>query len=215
MRLILIGPPGSGKGTQAKLLSDKLSLMHLSTGDILREEISKKSPLGQRAQGFVTNGKLVPDDLVNEMVAERFTGRPTRFVADGYPRTLPQAAAFEQVLRQQFLDLSAVVHLIVDDNEIVQRLSGRWNCSQCKATYHIVHKPPKVTGLCDTCKLPLTQREDDKEETVRKRLAIFHQQTIDLIDHYRRAGLLREVLGRGDIQDIHRTILTALPAACS
>lgn len=215
MRLILIGPPGSGKGTQAKLLCEKLGLMHLSTGDILREEISKKSPLGVRAQGFVSNGKLVPDDLVNEMVAERFASRPTRFVADGYPRTLPQAAAFEQVLNQQFLDLSAVVHLIVDDNEIVQRLSGRWICSKCKATYHVVHNPPKTPGVCDVCNTPLTQRDDDKEETVRQRLAIYHQQTIDLIDHYRRAGKLREVIGRGDIQQIHRTILNALPAACS
>lgn len=210
MRLILIGPPGSGKGTQAKLLSDKLGLEHISTGDILREEMAKGTSLGGRAKSFVLSGKLVPDDLVNEMVAERFRSRPAKFVMDGYPRTLPQAASFEQALLQLFLDLNGVVLLKVNDDEIVKRLSGRWICPQCKVPYHVQKNPPKVPGTCDVCSVALTQREDDKEETVRNRLKVYHLQTAELIDHYRRGGLLREVVGKGDIQDIHQKILQVL-----
>src|SRR5262249_48122143 len=143
MRLILLGPPGSGKGTQAELLSERLRLEHIGTGDILREAIRRETPLGLRARPFVESGRLVPDDLVNELVAERFRreDRPERFVMDGYPRTLAQAASFDQVLRQQFLDLTAVVLLVVDDEEIIRRVSGRWSCPkpQCKRTYHLVN----------------------------------------------------------------------------
>lgn len=212
MRLILIGPPGSGKGTQAKLLSDKLGLVHISTGDILREETAKGSPLGRRAKSFMDSGKLVPDDLVNEMVAERLQLRPTKFIMDGYPRTLPQAASFDQVLKQLFLDLTGVILLKVDDDEIIKRLSGRWICPQCKETYHVRNKPPKVAGQCDVCKVPLVQRDDDKEATVRNRLKVYHGQTEELIDHYRRAGKLREVVGQGDIQAIHKKTLETLKA---
>src|SRR6516165_7346923 len=139
MRLILIGPPGSGKGTQAKLLGDRLHLSHIATGDILREAIRLGTSAGRKAEPFVNNGKLVPDDLVNELVADRFRrdDRPEQFVMDGYPRTLAQAASFDQVLRQQFLDLNAVILLQVDDEEIVRRISGRWSCPNpsCLATY--------------------------------------------------------------------------------
>src|SRR6266852_4530802 len=150
MRLILIGPPGSGKGTQAKLLGDRLGLVHIATGDILREAIRLGTAAGRKAEPFVNNGKLVPDDLVNELVADRFRrpDRPERFVLDGYPRTLAQAASFDQVLRQQFLDLTAVLVFRVRDEEIVRRLSGRWTCPNCKATYHTVHKPPRTAGVC-------------------------------------------------------------------
>lgn len=214
MRLILLGPPGSGKGTQAKLLSEKLGLEHIGTGDILREAVQRQTPAGLRAQPYVANGQLVPDDLVNEIVAERFCrdDRPERFVTDGYPRTLPQAAAFDLVLRQQFLDLSAVVSLVVDDEEIVHRLGGRRVCPQCKATYHVAHQPPRVADVCDDCRTPLVQREDDKEATIRKRLAVYHQNTEGLIEHYRKAGLLREVKGHGDIAAIHQQILQTLQA---
>jgi adenylate kinase len=181
MRLILVGPPGSGKGTQAKLLSERQGLVHIGTGDILREAVRLKTPRGLLAEPYVVSGKLVPDDLVNELVADRFRrdDRPERFVMDGYPRTLAQAASFDQVLRQQFLDLSAVVLLAVDDEEIVQRLSGR-------------------------------QREDDKEETIRRRLALYHQNTADLIIHYRAQGLVREVDGEGEIEIIYQRIVQAI-----
>jgi adenylate kinase len=212
MRLILVGPPGSGKGTQAHLLSKRLGLAHIGTGDILREAIRLGTPLGRRVEPFVTSGKLVPDDLINEVVAERFhrDDRPEHFVLDGYPRTLAQAASFDQVLRQQFLDLSAVVVLIVDDEEIVRRLTGRWNCPRCKATFHTTAKPPKVGGVCDECGTVLTQREDDKDATVRERLRIYHRNTEELIPHYRAQGLLREVSGNGKIETVYADILQAL-----
>lgn len=212
MRLILIGPPGSGKGTQAKLLSERLGLEHIGTGDILREAVAQKTAAGLRAQPFVTSGRLVPDDLVNELVADRFRrpDRPECFVMDGYPRTLPQAASFDQVLRQQFLGLDAVVFLRLDDEVIVQRLSGRWSCPQCKAVYHVTMKPPRQPGLCDLCQTPLVQRDDDKEATIRQRLADYRQKTQDLIAHYRAASLLREVLGEGDIERIYTIIVQAV-----
>jgi adenylate kinase len=212
MRLILVGPPGSGKGTQAKLLSSRLKLVHIGTGDILREAIQKKTPLGKQAKPYIESGRLVPDDLVNEVIAERFhqPDRPENFVMDGYPRTLAQAAAFDQVLRQEFLDLNAVVFILVDDEEIVRRMSGRWSCKKCKSTYHMVNNPPRVPGICDLDGMPLHQREDDREETVRKRLQVYHENTGDLIRYYREKQLLREVPGLGSIEEIYDRIVRVL-----
>jgi adenylate kinase len=215
MRLILIGPPGSGKGTQAKLLSDRLGLVHIATGDILREAIRLGTAPGRKAEPFVNDGKLVPDDLVNELVADRFRrdDRPERFVMDGYPRTLAQAASFDQVLRQQFMNLTAVVVLKVDDAEILRRLGGRWICpnSECHATYQLTKKPPRIPGICDLCGTKLIQREDDKEETIRRRLEIYRQNTMELIPHYQRQGLVQEVPGEGDIDKIYNNIVQVLP----
>jgi adenylate kinase len=204
MRLILLGPPGSGKGTQADLLSTRLNLAHVGTGDILREAIQHQTPLGARAKPFLESGLLVPDDLVNEIIAERFRGkrRPEQFVMDGYPRTLAQAASFDQVLHQEFLNLSAVILLVVDDGEIVRRMAGRLNCPKCKRSYHMVNHPPKRDKLCDDCGTPLVQRTDDREETVRKRLQVYHQNMADLIQHYQAKGLLHEVDGAGEIEQI-------------
>ena len=215
MRLILIGPPGSGKGTQAKLLGDRLGLVHISTGDILREAIRLGTAAGRKAEPFVNNGKLVPDDLVNELVADRFRrdDRPERFVMDGYPRTLAQAASFDQVLRQQYLNLTGVVVLKVDDAEILRRLGGRWICpnSECNATYHLSTKPSRTPGICDLCGTQLIQREDDKEETIRRRLEIYRQSIVELIPHYQRQGLVREVPGVGEIDKIYNNIVQVLP----
>jgi len=212
MRLILLGPPGSGKGTQAKLLSKRLGLAHISTGDILREADRLETPDGLKARPFMQAGKLVPDDIVNEIVANRFRrdDRPERFVMDGYPRTLAQANSFDQVLRQQFLNLDAVVYFNLDDEEIVRRLGGRMSCPKCGETYQIPNKPPKVEGVCDVCQTPLIQRDDDKPETIRHRLKIFHGQTEDLINHYRAAGILRELKALGDVETIHNQIRTML-----
>jgi adenylate kinase len=214
MRLIMIGPPGGGKGTQARLLSQKFGLTHISTGDVLREAILLKTPAGQQAEPFVKVGKLVPDDLVNKMVAERFrrTDRPERFVMDGYPRTLAQAKAFDKVLTEQKLALSAVVLLTVDDQEIIKRLTGRWNCpkADCKATYHTLFKPPRKAGICDVCGTPLVQRDDDQEATIRKRLEVYRTSTIPLLDHYRKQNLVREVSGSGDIQAIFTNLAKVL-----
>lgn len=214
MRLILLGPPGSGKGTQAQLLSQRLHLEHISTGDILRDAIRRDTPAGRRARPFVHAGKLVSDDLVNELVADRFRrdDRPERFLMDGYPRTLAQAVSFDQVLRQSFLDLTDVVLLRVDDDEIVRRLSGRWSCPTpgCGATYHTVNHPPRVPGVCDRDGAALVQRDDDKAETVRERLRVYHKDTVELIPYYRERGLVREVCGLGDVESIYSHIVQAL-----
>jgi adenylate kinase len=215
MRLILVGPPGSGKGTQANLLSSRLGLIHIGTGDILREAVRQNTPLGQVALPSMRSGQLVPDDLVNEIVGEYFRkeDRPECFVMDGYPRTLAQAASFDQVLRQQFLDLTAVVLLIVDDQDIIARMTGRRSCPNCKATYHLVYNPPQKPGICDVCGTPLIQRADDREETVRERLKIYHASTAELIPYYRAQGLLRELAGVGNIEEIYATILRVLKPA--
>ncbi|MFN4259559.1 MAG: adenylate kinase [Gemmataceae bacterium] len=184
MRLILFGPPGSGKGTQAQLLCERWNLAHISTGDILREAIQQGTPAGQQAAPFVQQGLLVPDDLVNEIVSERFRreDRPERFVLDGYPRTVAQAVSFDQVLRQQFLDIQGVILLRVNDEEIVTRLRGRG-------------------------------RADDVEAVVRQRLRVYHETMAGLIDHYRRQQLLREVNGEGSIADVYARIVQVLPTS--
>lgn len=214
MRLIFIGPPGSGKGTQAKLLSQRLGLAHVSTGDILRDAIRHATPEGLLAQPYVESGRLVPDDIVNEIVASRFRGSesPSQFVMDGYPRTLFQAETFAQVLQGKDLCLDAVIFLEVPDQEIIRRLSGRWNCPnpRCKATYHKVSHPPKKAEACDDCGSTLIQRDDDREETVRKRLRIFHDLYDGLLDYYRRRGLLITVPGLGDIETIYAGIEKSL-----
>jgi adenylate kinase len=214
MRLILLGPPGSGKGTQAKLLSERLSLEHIGTGDILREAIRRETPLGKRAKPAVENGLLVPDELVNELVAERFErdDRPARFVMDGYPRTEAQAGAFDQVLRQHSLGLSAVVLLLVSDEEIIRRVSHRWSCPkpQCKRTYHTISNPPRVPGICDADGTALVQRADDSVDTLRERLRVYHRNIVGLVPHYRSQGLIHEVSGEGNIEDIYANIKRAL-----
>lgn len=212
MRLILLGPPGSGKGTQAKLLAQRLHWKHISTGDILREAVAKGTALGQQAAPYMKAGLYAPDPLVNDLIQEKFSqdDRPEHFILDGYPRTLAQAAALEQVLRQQFLDINAVVSLVVPDDEIVARAAGRLMCPKCQRTYHTTKNPPQTPGICDNDGVALIQREDDKEPTVRKRLSVYYQNTADLITHYRDQGLLREVQGQGDIEQIYQSILKAI-----
>jgi adenylate kinase len=214
MRLILLGPPGSGKGTQAQLLAKHNRLEHIGTGDILRAAIRQHTPAGERARPFVEIGRLVPDDLVNDLIAERFgrDDRPDRFVMDGYPRNLAQAAAFDGVLRQHDLDLTGVVLLEVPDAEIVRRLSGRWSCPapNCKATYHTEHNPPRVAGICNNCGTALVQRDDDKEETVKARLKVYHKNTEELVPHYRRQGLLNAVDGTAEIEQVYANIMKVL-----
>ncbi len=214
MRLIMIGPPGSGKGTQAKLLSQRMNLVHVSTGDILRDAVAKDTPEGRRAKPFMAAGQLVPDDVVNEIVNARFRGKdkPLHFIMDGYPRTLAQAISFEKLLEEASLPLTAAIFLDVADEEIVRRLGGRWTCPNpaCKTIYHTINNPPKVAGVCDLCKTPLVQREDDKPQTIRQRLQVFHASHDDILLHYREQGVLIEVLGRGDIETINANIIKSL-----
>jgi len=213
MRMILIGPPGAGKGTQGQLLIQRLQLVQISTGGMLREAIRAATPAGKKAEPFIKNGKLVPDDVVNELIADLFrrADRPTRFVLDGYPRTVPQAVALDAVLREQALDLNAVVILQVPDEELIRRTSGRWICPKDQTPYHTVSKPPKVAGVCDLCKTPLIQRADDREATVRKRLTDYHSQTEELIPYYRAKGILHEIPAVGDVEAIYQAIVRAIP----
>jgi len=189
-------------------------LEHIGTGDLLRAAIRGGTPLGVRARSFVEAGQLVPNELVNDLIREHFRrpGRSDRFVMDGYPRTLDQAEVFDAVLKEQGLDLSAVLLLVVNDNEIVQRLIGRWSCPAlgCKATYHTESNPPKVVGVCDDCGTTLVQRDDDKEETVKARLVVYHTDTAELIPYYRQRGLLREVPGHGEIEQVYNNLSRAL-----
>jgi adenylate kinase len=208
MRLILLGPPGSGKGTQAKLLSERLGLAHISTGDILREAVRLGTVLGKQAQPYMDQGRYVPDALVNDIVAERFrrADRPERFLMDGYPRTLAQARSFDQVLSDESLDLDAALLLRVSDEELVHRGTGRRVCPKDGRVYHLVHKPPREPGRCDECGTALEQRSDDQEETIRHRLRVFNETVPEVIEHYRRRGILREVSGEGTIQEVAETI---------
>ncbi len=185
MRLIFLGPPGSGKGTQAKLLCQRAGLTHIATGDILREAVRQGTPLGVQARSYMDQGQYVPDDLVNAIIAERLSApdRPEGFVMDGYPRTLAQAQALDDLLHQLNLPLHAVVLLKVSDDEILSRIRGR---------------------------LVQEQRSDDAEETVRARLKLYHETLPEVIDFYRRKGLLRELSGQGDVETIHRAIRCAL-----
>jgi len=214
MRLILLGPPGCGKGTQAKLLCKRLGLEHIGTGDLLRNAIRQGTPLGLQAQAAVEAGQLASDELVNALIAERFAqpDRPQRFVMDGYPRTLKQAQAFDAILHQHGWTLDHVVLLAVPDDEIIARLGGRWSCPSlgCKATYHVISNPTRVAGICDDCGSVLVQREDDKVETVRARLVVYHRDTAELIPYYQRQGLLREVNGQGEIESIYQSLVKVL-----
>jgi adenylate kinase len=214
MRLILLGPPGCGKGTQAKLLCARHHLEHIGTGDLLREAERQKTPVGVRAKPYLESGTLVPDEVVNDIVAERFAraDRPKCFVMDGYPRTRAQAAAFDAVLQPLGLLATAVVLFDVPDEEIVRRLSGRWSCPKmgCKATYHTENNPPKVPGICNDCGTQLVQRPDDQEETVKRRLVVYHKNTEETIPYYRAQGLLHVVSGTGDIEQVYRNIMAQL-----
>ncbi|HJZ57557.1 MAG TPA: adenylate kinase [Gemmataceae bacterium] len=215
MRLVLVGPPGSGKGTQAEKLVRRLGLTPIGTGDILRRAIQEGTPLGREVEPLLKQGLLVPDTIVNDLVAELFRGPnpPTRFVTDGYPRTYAQAIAFDALLAQQFLRLDAAIDLAIPDEEVVRRISGRRCCSNvasCGVCYNVFSVPPKAPGVCDVCGSPLIQRDDDREETVRRRLLEFHKNTDALIEHYRTKGLLREIPATDLPETIYANILRAV-----
>ncbi|HEY2787344.1 MAG TPA: adenylate kinase [Fimbriiglobus sp.] len=215
MRLVLVGPPGSGKGTQAERLCDRLHLTYIGTGDILRDAIRRQTPIGRQVDPLIKQGLLVPDPVVNEVVAELFQrpDRPERFVLDGYPRTYPQAVAFDALMLQQYLGLDAVVNLTIPDDEVVRRISGRRCCSNpaCGTCFHLVASPPKNPDVCDKCGSKLLLRTDDKEETVRRRLAEFHRNTALLIHHYRAKGIVKDVEATDAVEVIYQNIIAKLP----
>ncbi|QXE90789.1 adenylate kinase [Geomonas subterranea] len=215
MNLILLGPPGVGKGTQAKLLIDRFGIPQISTGDILRAAVKELTPMGIKAKGFMDSGALVPDEVVIGIVEERLAQPDCQkgFILDGFPRTVPQADALSLVLSGIGKKIDHVVSLSVDKGELLKRLTGRRACSKCGAGYHVDFAPSKVAGICDACGGELFQREDDKEETILNRLAVYEAQTSPLISYYQTAGLLRSVNGLGSVEGIQTEIVAVLQGA--
>lgn len=183
--LVFVGPPGAGKGTQSALLSERLSFVQLSTGDILRDAVKNQTPLGVKAKSYMDEGKLVPDELIIEMIEEKLeTLAHKNIILDGFPRTIKQAQALAELLKRKDRKLDAVILFDIKDDEVVKRLSGRRVCPGCGAVYHTVYAPPKVDGVCDKCGASLIQRDDDKEDVIRKRLDVYHSQTSPLVQYY-------------------------------
>lgn len=214
MKLILLGPPGAGKGTQAKMLADRFGIPQISTGDILRAAVKEGTPMGVKAKAFMDAGGLVPDEVVVGIVRERLQKSDCAggFILDGFPRTVAQADALKENLCQLGKALDSVISLEVDVEALVERLTGRRTCRQCGRGYHVKFDPPKVSDVCDACGGSLFQRDDDREETIRKRLDVYHAQTAPLADYYRVGGLLASIDGMGEIDSVQQQILSALSA---
>ena len=210
--IILLGAPGSGKGTQAKKLTVSFSIPQISTGDMLREAVKSGTEMGRQAKTFMDQGGLVPDEVVIGIVKERLQEKDCEkgFILDGFPRTIPQAEALDRVLKELGKEISSVLSLEVDEEEILERLSGRRTCSGCGAMYHVRFNPPKTEGRCDKCGGTLLQRDDDKEETVRARLVNYKRSTEPLINFYQETGKLHAVKASGDIGAIFEQILKVL-----
>lgn len=212
MRLVLLGPPGAGKGTQARMLESKLDAPQVASGDLLRTAVKNRTALGVEAQRFMDKGALVPDELVLKLIEERLNQPDARvgFILDGFPRNVPQAETLARVLDGYGKKLDKVVALMVPDAEIVKRISGRRTCRNCGAMYHLIYDPPRNPGVCNECRGELYQREDDAEETVRMRLKVYAESTRPLLEHYGRLGLLAEIDGIGATGEIERRILRVL-----
>lgn len=212
MFIILLGAPGAGKGTQAVLLAKDLGVAHVASGDLFRENLRQGAEVGRLAQSYMERGLLVPDDITVRMVKERLEQPDAArgAILDGFPRTLEQAQALEKVLAQDGRQIDEVIYIKVSEEESLRRLAGRWTCRVCQAVYHMQGNPPRVAGRCDGCGGELYQRPDDTPETVRHRLRVYFTQTAPLVEYYARTGLLVEVDGEGDVDRVHRALLTAL-----
>ena len=212
MKIIMLGAPGAGKGTQAKKIAEKYGIPHISTGDIFRANIKNGTELGKKAKTYMDQGALVPDELTCDLVVDRIQQPDCAngYVLDGFPRTIPQAECLTTALDKLGQKMDYAINVDVPDENIVNRLSGRRACLNCGATYHIVSIPTKVEGICDRCGQPVVLRDDDKPETVQKRLTVYHEQTQPLIDYYTEAGILKEVDGTIDINDVFAEIVKIL-----
>ena len=208
MKIIMLGAPGAGKGTQAKLIADQYQIPHISTGDIFRANIKNGTELGKKAKTYMDQGLLVPDELVVDLVVDRVAQDDcvNGYVLDGFPRTIPQAKALDEALIKKGTGIDYALNVDVPDENIIRRMSGRRACVNCGATYHIVHIPTKVEGICDRCGSELILRDDDKPETVQKRLDVYHEQTQPLIDYYSKAGILISVDGTKDMSEVFADI---------
>lgn len=212
MRLVFLGAPGVGKGTQAEMVAAKFTIPKISTGDLLRTGVANKTPLGLEAQQYMTRGELVPDNVVIGLVAEKI-GSPEcekGFILDGFPRTIFQADALSAILQKQAVALDRVMYFVISREDVVRRLSGRRSCSTCSAVYHIDYVPPKQEGRCDECGAALVQRSDDKRETVESRLTVYEEQTSPLIDYYKEKNMLAELDGTGSVEEVRGRLLAVL-----
>ncbi len=214
MKIIMLGAPGAGKGTQAKQIADKYSIPHISTGDIFRANIKNGTELGKKAKQYMDQGALVPDELTCDLVMDRIQQDDCKngFVLDGFPRTIPQAEALDAALGKINEKMDYAIDVDVPDENIVNRMSGRRACLNCGATYHLISIPPKVEGICDRCGSEIVLREDDKPETVQKRLKVYHERTQPLIDYYKNQGILKSVDGTQPMDEVFKAIVTILGA---
>ena len=212
MKIIMLGAPGAGKGTQAKMIAEKCGIPHISTGDIFRANIKNGTELGAKAKEYMDKGLLVPDELVCDLVVDRIQQADCEkgYILDGFPRTIPQAEALENALNAIEQKLDYAIDIDVPDENIINRMSGRRACVGCGATYHVLFNPTKVEGKCDVCGESLILRDDDKPETVKKRLDVYHEQTAPLIAHYKEAGSLHEIDGTQDIKVVFEEIKSIL-----
>ena len=212
MKIIMLGAPGAGKGTQAKKIADTYKIPHISTGDIFRANIKEGTELGKKAKEYMDQGLLVPDELVVNLVVDRVQKEDCAngYVLDGFPRTIPQAECLDEALTKLNTKIDYAINVEVPDENIINRMSGRRACVACGATYHIVHIPTKVEGICDRCGKELILRDDDKPETVKKRLDVYHEQTQPLIDYYTKQGSLVEVDGTQAMEDVFTSIVKIL-----
>ncbi|HIU76731.1 MAG TPA: adenylate kinase [Candidatus Pelethocola excrementipullorum] len=214
MKIVMLGAPGAGKGTQAKRIAEQYQIPHISTGDIFRANIKNGTELGKKAKEYMDQGLLVPDELTCDLVVDRISqpDAVNGYVLDGFPRTIPQAEALTNALELRGKKIDYAINVEVPDESIVNRMSGRRACLACGATYHVVYNAPKAEGICDACGKELTLRDDDKPETVKKRLDVYHAQTKPLIEYYQAAGALVEVDGTQDIQKVFEDITKILGA---
>ena len=212
MKIIMLGAPGAGKGTQAKMIAKKYSIPHISTGDIFRANIKEGTELGKKAKTYMDKGELVPDELVVDLVVDRVAkdDAANGYVLDGFPRTIPQAEALDAALSKINEKVDFAIDVDVPDENIVKRMSGRRACVACGGTYHIEHVPPKKEGICDKCGGELILRDDDKPETVKNRLSVYHEQTQPLIEYYTNKGILKTVDGTVDMMDVFKAITDIL-----
>ncbi|NLU66925.1 adenylate kinase [Streptomyces sp. HNM0574] len=213
MRIVLVGPPGAGKGTQAAFLAENLSIPHISTGDLFRANISQGTPLGKQAQEYMRAGQLVPDEVTIGMAKDRMSAPDAEsgFLLDGFPRNLAQAQALDGALKEEGQQLDAVLDLEVPEDEVVKRIAGRRICrADSSHVFHVEYSAPKQDGVCDVCGGELYQRDDDREETVRKRLAVYHSETEPIIDHYRAQGLVTTISALGEVAEVTARAMRAL-----
>jgi adenylate kinase len=212
MYIILLGAPGAGKGTQAVMLTEKLNIVQVASGDLFRQALQQETELGKRAKAYMDKGQLVPNGITIQMVLDRLAAPDCENGAllDGFPRNIEQAEALDKALAEQSKAIDKVIYIKVSEGELLKRLSGRWICRNCQAPYHEVDSPPQVAGKCDRCGGELYQRADDKPETVKKRLEVYFAETSPLIDYYRNAGKLLEINGEGSAEEVNRRILGAL-----